>query len=167
MEFIQSDDTVQTYPLNADKLQKGDTIDQKTIAEFLGVPLNSKAYELGVLALAAKVAKALYRVNRPCTVVVTRRTDPLGPGAIRVLTDEEALAYNGRAFKCGLRKSFRKHRKILEIDPSQLSSEGRKNFERTLVVQGAVLVSINRARYRAVLKAATRTTPPMFEHKSE
>ena len=156
---------IQTYPLNADKLNKGDTIDQATIAEFLGVPINSKAYELGVLALSAKVAKALRRVEKLCTVVVTRRSDPLGAGAIRVLTDEEALAYNGRGFKAGLRKSFRKHAHTLEIDPSQLSSQSLKNFERSLIVQGSVLASIASTRAKAVLKSVERKSPPMIAHE--
>ena len=156
-------DTIQTYPLNADRLNKGDTIDQPTIADFLGVPRNSKAYELGVLALSAKVAKAMRRVDKFCTVVVTRRSDPLGAGAIRVLTDEEALAHNGRGFKAGLRKSYRKHALTLEIDPAQLTSEGRQRFERALIVQGSVLASIASTRSKAIIKAAERQTPPMIQ----
>ena len=162
---------VQTYPLNADKLNKGDTIDQETIAEFLNVPRNSKAYELGVMALAEKVRTALDRVSKACTVVITRRNDPNGPGGIRVLTESEALRYNGRGFKLGLRKAGRKHRHTMDIDPANLSVEERKQFERSLIVQGSIIAGIAKVRAKAVLKVATRNAPPMIappiEHKSE
>ncbi len=158
---------VQTYPLNADKLNKGDTIDQQVIAEYLGVPINSRGYELGVLELAEKIARVLRRAQKPCTVVRTGRADPMGAGAIRVLTDEEALIYNGRGFKRGLRQSFRKHARTLEIDPSQLSPQALKNFERNLVVQGAVLSSITSTRAKAVLKSVERKAPPMIEHQAD
>jgi hypothetical protein len=158
---------VQTYPLNADKLSKGDTIDQETIANFLGVPRNSKAYELGVMGLADKVRRALANADKAVTVVITRRRDPLGPGAIRVLTDAEALRYNGRGFKLGLRKAARKHRKTMDIDPTQLTAEERKHFERSLIVQGAIMSGIAHTRAKAVLKCAERKSPTMLEFKSK
>ena len=103
----------QSYPLNADKMEKGDVIDQETIANFLGAPRNSKAYELGVLQLAVKVRNALLKVDKPCTVVVTKRNDPMGPGAIRVLTDEQAVGHiRLRVFEpkrsCGLPNARRR-----------------------------------------------------------
>ena len=164
---METENEVQTYPLNAEKLNKGDTIDQETIADFLGMPRNSKAYELGVMGLAEKVRKALSKVDKACTVVVTRRKDPLGPGAIRVLTDSEALRFNCRGFKQGLRRAGRKHRRTMEIDASNLTVEERKSFERSLIVQGSIITSIVSTRAKAVLKAVTRNAPPMIEHKSE
>ena len=158
---------VQTYPLNADKLNKGDTIDQQTIADFLNLPINSKQYELGVLGLREKIKRALRRTEKAYVVVVTKRDDPIGPGAIRVLTDEEAVRHTGRGFKQGLRRSFRKHAEAREIDPSNLDAETRKQWERSIVVQGSILASVQSVRAKAVLKTAQRVAPPMIGYKSE
>lgn len=156
---------IQTYPLNADKLEKGDTINQAVIADFLGVPLNSKAYELGVLGLADKVRRAMESAGKAVTVVVTRRSDPISAGGIRVLTDSEALRFNSRGFKLGLRRAARKHRKTMDIDPSKLTSEEQRQFERSLVVQGAIMSAVVKTRVQVALKAVQRNAPPMISHE--
>ena len=161
------DDSVQTYPLNAERLVKGDTISADVIAEFFGQPINSQNYKLRLLGLIQKISRILEDRGKPATVIRTGRSDPIGPGGIRVLTDDESPFYEARQYRHGMRKSARSHKRLLQADISQMSPETRKVFEREIVVQGAIQASIVSTRAKVAYKAVTRNAPPMISGPEE
>ena len=141
--------SVQYHPVDFDALNKGDTIPNDKLEGILGVAVQSKLFKLKALGLRNKIAAKLRERGKPATVAVVRE-------GIKVLTDEEAVEYNPRQYRHGLRRARRSHGRLLDVDPGQLGDASKRTFERAVVVQGAVLAAIASTRQRIVLASYKR-----------
>jgi hypothetical protein len=131
------------FPVDYDKLDKGDIIPAQVVCDFYGIQRSSRAYALVALRFAEQVKLELSRRGK--NVVIRSDHDDL-----RILTDEEAVDYTEREYRAGLRKAARRNADARRIDVANLTSDAAQRLDRALIIQAAQLSALAGAR-RAVL----------------
>jgi hypothetical protein len=150
--------TTQTkkWPLDFDALQKGTTVNATQCADIIykihGLIPQHRLYQVRLMELANRIEKELRERGRPVTTRIKA-------GAVEIVTDAQAVGLNGRRFKTGLRRSFRAHRRTVEVDARQLDSETARQHARQIEVQGKVLASVVSTRCKLALRVNERKTP--------
>ena len=147
--FILS--TTEKYPFDFDALDKGDVIPAERIEEITGHKRQEAAYAIKLMALQSQVQTELIQRGRDVVV----RCDK---GALRILTDPEAVDYTAKLFQQRKRQLVRAHGYGMRVSVGNLDDEQRLSHERNIVVQGAQLAAMHDAR-RTALKAVQRKTP--------
>lgn len=62
-----------------------------------------------------------------------------------ILTDEEATLYNHRQVELSIQRMFRRHRKQLQVDRTQLSENSKGAHDRRIIIQGKALQGMESA----------------------
>lgn len=144
-------DEVRYHPIDFDALRKGDVITVEQLERITGYQYGTRKFDLAVLALREQITRELHDRNYPITVASEN-------GSLKILTDEEAAAYNPQMFRHGFRKLLRAHRRLMNVDATQLNSEQREALERNIVVQGK-MISAARSSRQIALQSHKRATP--------
>lgn len=124
------------YPFDLAAIRKGDVIPSSELVPIIGVPVDHKDYNLGLMELATWAERELAASHRPMVVSCEN-------GTLKFHTDESAVAYTNKQFRSGARRMVRNHRRALQIDARNLSADDRQKLNRQLVIQGAALVAQN------------------------
>lgn len=125
-------------------LRKGDTIEGDDILKALGIlPEDIQPGGIPVeVRLAGKIERELHRIGRFWTVQAR-------PGCVAILSDHDALRYNQRRHRSGIRKFRRALNGMKGVDTRKFSAEDRLDYDQT-----ARKIS---AQYLAIMQ--TRTDP--------
>jgi hypothetical protein len=139
-------------PIDTDRLAKGDTVSVSEIERITSTVRGTDGYALAAMALCQFIQKAKGNA-------VTVRVDG---GSIRLLTDEEAVDYNERQFASSIGRAGRAHYRQMGVDTSNLASESRAAHERSVLVNGKVLMAAINAKKDALrVLSHPRATPLM------
>lgn len=144
------------FPLDFDALDKGSVVGPDVIREAYGIPPTSHLYSGKQVELAIRIERELKARGKR----VTCRCDHFD---ILVLDDPGASRHNRRLFRKGVKRLHRAFRKLAEVDRGNLDEGQRKDHDRALVVNGAMLAGINEARREIQAIAYKRTTPGLPE----
>lgn len=134
------------YPLDFDALDKGQLLGLEYLEQVTGVsPRNDKEFKLRCLGI-----KSLIEARRGFTCQVTY-------DGIRILTDEDAAAYNPKRFNGHIRGLKNRLDLNLEVDRSRLSIETKDRHERNLINQSRIYQAVsNEVRSIAIGPPETR-----------
>jgi len=141
------------WPLDFDRLAKGDRIDADEIERICGLRRTDEKYRLALLKLRQQIADAMEERGLVVTVKIE--------GAdLHVLVDEEASHHNPRIYEQGLQMAKNAYRRNAGVDLNLLSDGRRPMHERLLIVHGRMLQAAGDARKEALkLTAVERKTP--------
>lgn len=139
------------YPIDFDALGKGDVLSAETIVGIVGVSAGSARYSGRQMRLCARIERELTDRGLDVTVACVKTE-------IHVLDDAAAAVHTKELFRKGLQTLRRAHGQNMKVDAGQLSAAERKDHERALVVQGAIVAGIREAR-RNIAVAYQRKTP--------
>lgn len=153
MEHIDEELTDE-YPIDTDALTKGSRIPAETIERAFGVKRGTDAYQMASMRAVKYVSRRF--LDRGEIVTITQRKHDLV-----VLTDDEMPAHNARIFRNNLRAAARSHARMLGGDRSRMSEDTIKLHDRALVVQGAQLSALGRARAEVKAMPRERATPAL------
>lgn len=142
----------QRFPLDFDALHKGSVVSAEEIEAIVRVSRDSARYSARQTDLCFRIERELRDRGIDATVATIK-------DEIHVLDDPAAAIHNRQLFDKGMKRLRRAHRKLMQVDTGQLSDEERKQYVRTLTVQGAVLVGAMSAQRKAIVIAYARKTP--------
>jgi len=137
-------------------LAKGSVVPVETVETMMGVKYNTVDYAFALLKLKEEIVNHLLRKGPEHTVCCVK-------GAIHVLTDEEAVAYNAVASEQAIRKMGRAHIRGQAVVRRNLDASTRKVHERNLDLQGRILGEIERVQEEFLIEETTRKTPGLLE----
>jgi hypothetical protein len=144
--------SAERWPIDYETIEKGDVIPVGRIEELIGAKQFTSAYDLGLLQLTTRIEDELHERGKPWTL----RTEK---GAIRVLTDAEASAYN-HSRQVAARKAMRRRFALLvAVDPDLLDDDQRKDHERYVEVNGKYIQADNAVRAQLRLIPNVRNVP--------
>jgi len=147
MEDDDLNGATERYPLDVEKLTKGQLIPAAEVTRLLGVQLgDANAYRLAVLNLQGWIE------HESADIGLYLHTCCRGDD-IYVLTDEEDVDYQEKQHRIGIRKMMRSHRKAMEIDTALLSPEKQKKLIDNQRKQAWRIAAL-RGAVRKALKAA-------------
>lgn len=127
------------YPIDYEKLQKGDVITAAVVHQITGLQPDDRKYGFAILKLCKEAEREMYERNKPATCRIVG-------SEIHVLSDAVALEHNADQFESGLRKARRSHRRLTWVDSQLLTDEEKKTLEQRLITQSKILVAIKRER---------------------
>lgn len=128
------------YPLDLSTLSKGDTLTAEQLEDAFGCARTDREYRFKLMALGLQIEEE-FADGREETVTVTYPDD-----GIRILTDSEAVDYNPRMFRNGLRRAGKAHKRLAGVDRSQLNELEKARAEHELLVQNRLLQALKHAR---------------------
>lgn len=144
-------------PLDFDTMDKGSTVPVSTVEAIVGCDRSRADYALGAMRLCQEIGSRLR--DRGIHAVVK-----LDGGAVRVLTDEEAVAYTAQQRDAGFRKMVRAHDSALRIDRTQLSESAAAQHERQIIIGGRfVAAAVNERREAFKALPYTSTVPRLTQ----
>ena len=149
--------TIEKYPLDFESLKKGMTITAAQIQKICGHQPGTQEYEFYILTLRKQIMEYKKLHGDPVTVNTCS-------GCINILTDSEAAIYNDNDFnrrKNGMLRAYGRQR---NVDSTQLTTEERKAWERSLIVQSYTVSAIHEAKKRIRIEAQSRNTPCLVEN---
>lgn len=147
------------WPVDIDKLSKGDSIPPEVLGPFFGDSYGSHVYQRKLMAFVADLEVAL--VSKGKKFVLRCRQ-----GSAAILTDLEASVYTQARFDSHVFGLMRANRRTKRVDATNLPPDERERLSRAVVVQGAVLSVMTRTL--ADLKAVPyqRNIPLAFDDKA-
>lgn len=147
------------FDISVDGVEAGSVLSQsdcESLFEF-SYEQNPTVYQFKLMQLSAYVEKELAKIGKILTVVCDQQT-------IRVLTHEEASAYNQRNFDNAIRKMRRCNRRLLAVDVRELGSDRVKSHDSGIVRQSRILQAI-RSTARDITPETNRPTRPVMFKK--
>ena len=148
------------YPLATDHLVKGSVISVATIERAFNVQHGTQEYEFAALRARDYVFRQLAKRG----LVVHIEGDK---GALRILTDEDSVAYS----KARIRNAFTALRRVHEIQKRQdralMSDDTRSEHDRECETTGRQISAYREARKMPALVPNPRQTPALAEVKGE
>jgi hypothetical protein len=129
----------QVHPMDVSTLEKGSVVSVDAVERIVKCSRASPAFSLKVLWLKSWIVDALNRIGREWTLCCDH-------GAIRVLTDSEAIAYNFRQHRIGCRKLRRSLRRQVAVNINNLTPEQRIEHEKMMTRQAGIVSSMNRRK---------------------
>lgn len=152
-------DGVNHYPVDYDRLKKGDRFDEADLELILHMQKTHPRFPLKVLGFRGSIEREL----RNRGLVVTTRGDK---GALVICDDPDAATTNRKEGRRALRKFARCHYRNLAVDAGKLTAAERDEHERTLTIQGAILVAIRKVKRKLLVGPTTRNTPAIANHQA-
>lgn len=135
MEDVIDVELMTEYPIDVERLSKGDCVVAAMIESAFNVKRGTDAYQMAAMRASEFISKRF--LDRGEIVTITQRKHDLW-----ILTDEEMPAHNARLFKNDIRRAARVHARMLGGDRSKMTSDTLKLHDRALTVQGAQLAAI-------------------------
>lgn len=127
------------FPIDESLLFKGSVIDAETVERIVGMRPTHPHYQFKVMALCTQIS----RMMRDSGERVVLRNDH---GAVRILTDAEAVPYTYRQHNAGLRRMMNNHFRAMTIDRANLTDQQARQLDRNLEVQGRYVQSMRDVR---------------------
>lgn len=119
--------------LDVNALQKGDTIPAKQIEDWTGTERGTPEYAFKTLAIVTYLDS-----QKPdCSIAIRK-------GAVRILTDAEAVNYQDSRFESGIRALKRSERKYRKIDTSNFSGNEKEEYKAKHLLQSRILQAVKR-----------------------
>jgi hypothetical protein len=119
--------------LDLSKLKKGDVITLPQLEMLVGLPAKHGTFKLQVLKLKEDISRR-FRENHQQVITIAEVR-----GALHILTDELAAAYNARTFSHGRRKMRRSFYRNMGVDVRKLAAPDIIEHEKHLLHEGWVL----------------------------
>lgn len=123
------------WPIDFEKLNKGDVISESLITEAYGRRPTDREYPFVMLRLREQIERTMEELGSPVTVKQEGTS-------LRILTDEEAVAYNDERFSAHARGLKRSYARQLIVDTNQLRPETVQRHTHQLAVNGRKLLAI-------------------------
>lgn len=127
------------HPIDVTTLSKGDTLPIEQVEQIVNCSRSSPAFAFKTLSLKGWIERSLRNHGKIWTLCVHH-------GAIRILTDVEAVGYNFRQHKVGCRKTRRSLRRQIAVDVGNLTAEQKAEHEKMLTRQAGVVAAMNRKK---------------------
>jgi len=143
-------------PIDVDALKKGQTIPVAEVEKLTGKTFGTTEYLIALMGLSQFIERAMNAKGLVVTVCTEK-------GSVKILSDEEASAYNMREFGRAMKKATRTHWRQLGVNTAEFTEQAKVDHERSILVQSRMLQAANNARDTALLTMAThRSTPSML-----
>lgn len=136
-------------------LTKGSVISVEIIEAMVNVEFGTNEYNFALIKLVQEIDNNLCRKGNIFTLCCVK-------GAIHILTDEDAVAYNAKASEQAIRKMDRAHTRAQAVDKRNLDDVTRVVHSRNLAIQGRILTEINRVKEEFLLEETPRKTPGLL-----
>ncbi len=133
-------------------LTKGSVISVELVELMTDKCYGTNEYNLALIGLLQAIDNHLRRQGQIVTICSIK-------GAIHVLTDEAAAAYNAKAGEQGVRKLARAHKRNRAVDRRNLDEFGLQAHARNVDLQGRMLSEIRRVRRKFFTEEHKRKTP--------
>ncbi len=140
------------WPLDYDSLDKGDMISVDRIEQITGTKHGTDAYTFSSLKLAKRIQSELHDRGRIWTVKSDR-------GALRILTDSEAAAYNHEIQVQDRRSMLRRFHLQQAVDTAQLTESDKQEHQRNLEIDGRFIQALLATRKELQLESSKRNVP--------
>lgn len=150
---------LQQYPVNVSVLKKGDVIDTATLETITGKKPDNPNWNFALLSVRAFIEKQSKNEGM-------RLIPRIDHGTIRIQTDEEAAKYTHHHAGLGRRRFYRNHRRQMDVDMRNLSEQGRREHERSIIMNGRMIASMNAVRSLPEVKPHERSVPLLEDKKS-
>lgn len=147
------------YPFETRHLKKGDVITTSQLEHAFGITRDEPDWRLKLLEARRHVEHEFEARGEAVTVSTS-------DDSVRILTDEEAVAFNERAFAAAHQRMVRSHVRTLGIDRSMLGPASVVRLDRNLTIQAARLSADREAR-RIALRPVERKTPVLTEESKK
>ncbi len=136
-------------------LTKGSVISIEIVEDMTGATNNTIEYTFALIRLVDEIVSHLLRQGVILTICTVK-------GAIHILTDEEAAAYNAKAGDQAVRKLGRAFVRGQAVDKRNLDDITKVIHTRNLDIQGRMLTEINRVKEEFLLEEHSRKTPGLL-----
>lgn len=140
-----SEPNFEKWPIDWDSLNKGDVIPVERLEQITETPRTSELYALKVLRFRHWLESEMKSRFRP---VVTCSDH----GALRILTDAEAVEYTAKRFQQAQNTMEASHRKAMDIDVGNLTDGEKRQHRQNTEVQAFVLLANRKALKQATKK---------------
>lgn len=148
------------YPLNFNRLEKGDIIQGDIIADYYGIEVTDDKYWGRQLQFKALVEKRLSERGLEVTIV-SEGND------LKILTDSEASRYLARQAKLDINRFERRVCAMANVDESKLTPEERVFHRQAGSLMQRQLVAINQIGRSYKVEGHKRSTPGLKELQGE
>lgn len=145
-------DQSERYPVDYDAIEAGHVISRSRLAVILGERPGSHTFRYKLTALQRQVEQELWDRGKQLTVAQDH-------GDLLILDGVAASRHNRRRSRQYARRFARSHRRLMAVDVGKLSEEERREHDRALVVQGAMLAGLVAGRGEGLRIAHRRNTP--------
>lgn len=139
------------YPFDLAACYKGQHFTVETLEQITGAKCGTPQYRLKVLGVMS-------RINSKTDMTAKTVGD-----ALRILTDQEAAAYNHRLFEQNVSGLINRYGKEVQVDASNLLPDQQKTHDKNLLIDGRQVQVIRQARreYRIAAPKQERLRAPM------
>ena len=150
------------YPLDFDKLEKGDTISHAQLEEILGMKKDKdpEKFALEKLKLYGRIQRELWEEGKVYTVRMTG-------GMIHICDDKEASAYGEKTNKSAVKKLAMTTKRLSGVDLTEFSDAEKRDHEKRVLLNGAMLGACLTIRRYPKLAAHIRKTPELLFDNGE
>ncbi len=143
------------FDIDCESLQKGDIIPVEKIEELTGYDRGSREYAFGCLSVRTYIEDTMRSLKAPVTIC-SRDYD------LVVLTDSAAFRHSDKRVRQQIKGVQRSHRRMQEVDTTNLTPDEQQDYERRLLVQSRYVQAINSVVRRKIEpRPHVRTTPVM------
>ena len=142
------------YGIDVRRIEKGWTLDREQLAEILDATPGTQRFGFRVLALREEIRRQFDRLGRRGWQVAQVK------GCLRVLTDEEAVAYAARWRDTAYAAAVRAYGVAKGVDQAGLSEEARRYHAHVSETCWRQVVALNEVRERHGLPSAEVSAPP-------
>lgn len=146
------------FPIDYDSLNKGDIIPVNRVEQIVGKKQDDPMYQFALLKFTDRIQRELQDRGQWWTV----RTEK---GAVKILTDTEAVSYNHAEQVRARSAQLRRFALQQAVDVTQLDNESRKEHERNLEVDGKHVQALLGVREQFRLSASKRSVPGLPDPK--
>jgi hypothetical protein len=144
--------TPNKWPVDFDKLNKGDIVSREVIERWGGVSANSRLFGLKLLSLKEVIERELINRGKDWTLKICDDN-------IVILLDAEASKYNYQMTTRRIKGVMKDHYRQLGVDTNLLSNDEKKIHDRRITIQGFLVQGVTWAKKQIGLKVHERTIP--------
>ena len=134
-------DEVQKWPLDFEKLQKGDAIGREELERILSAVRGSDAFVFGGLQLRKAIMTAKELMGEPVVVRFFQKT-----GIMVLLDDEEAMDHTNQWVKNRLKSAMAYMRRHAQVDMNRLPPAKQQRFQLDVIRNSRIAQALLHAR---------------------
>ena len=131
------------YPIDVDKLNKGDYISPEQIEKIYGIQQKNREFPQKVLELREFIRFESRQKDRPLHTKIEK-------DGVRILDDQEDVDYTEKKYSHGRRKMMSALADEMEIDRTNLDTTTQNKLERNIICQSMELQAMRKARRRII-----------------
>lgn len=142
------------YPIDVERLNKGDYIQQSEVERLMGVNFEKdhKSFNFALMTLVKFIETTSKKLGSPLLCCSEK-------GGVRILTDSDALVHRSDRHKRNIRSLIRTAEDVGYIDGENLTNEEKSLHDREMICQSRIVQSVMKERKKLKLEGYVRSTP--------